>query len=760
MPRFASKRQNSPQRRRHFFGPLRIWNWSNWWGLVLLLLVGVIRWEVHAAASTTGQPTKHTNDNDPNNHPQNDWLVSWLQNQHSCPTTTKLGLLPSHNNNKDKNEESGPVVVVVALEDIAVNESLVVIAVPSSHQDWMCSSSSSAAALAPLFPASFFTHHELPPPRPVAANRWSRTAHDWILDHVLLSQDGLNPLHFGILVDDDDDEEDDEEEEGLDDDEGLDDEDKEHDHTRNRDAELEETDTSSFMEDHRINARIVTWQYHDDDDEEDEDPHMTTNLETQRSEHPILYQLVATRDIAKGEKLIYNAGDGPFVTPRKEQKEDQESPHDKEDPHPDSTTSSTTTPRVQRTRRQWMVSTGYFHQPHPTRRREMDDRLVWDVHYTVSSDTDNDNNNKNNQDAMSWNETTTTMPKRTTAVQWRSYPPTLAQWNWLQSQYQRLRTDPEIRRHVVPMGVQPSGTATTPPPVDDATGENPSSSSSLVFANPLEHYQFQYYYHSFLQALHAALVSARFLEHHKNGPPLARNKRVVEVTTDRDETQPVDQWLHFYHQFVADRPDNHHTRDLETCTTDDASTTARMNFTHVRLVRRQRLEKNADDESLIHLPSLEEWYDPLEERLDDGLNYDAHKESQECDLPPSPNHPYIRVGTDGEYHHSQLQVDRVSSPYQQLEWRHFVHPPEHYNPLRTTTANASSSFVARDTCLYLDDLFHSCTATRAHVHETMIHYPASFLPQGLKRVLFVGGGDLVILHEILKYPSLELVIGT
>jgi spermidine synthase len=40
----------------------------------------------------------------------------------------------------------------------------------------------------------------------------------------------------------------------------------------------------------------------------------------------------------------------------------------------------------------------------------------------------------------------------------------------------------------------------------------------------------------------------------------------------------------------------------------------------------------------------------------------------------------------------------------------------------------------------------------------MVHYPARFIDT-IKRVLFVGGGDSMLLHEALKYPSLELVVG-
>jgi spermidine synthase len=40
-----------------------------------------------------------------------------------------------------------------------------------------------------------------------------------------------------------------------------------------------------------------------------------------------------------------------------------------------------------------------------------------------------------------------------------------------------------------------------------------------------------------------------------------------------------------------------------------------------------------------------------------------------------------------------------------------------------------------------------------------VHLPACCFPEGLKRVLWIGGGDAMFLHEILKHTELELAIG-
>lgn len=66
----------------------------------------------------------------------------------------------------------------------------------------------------------------------------------------------------------------------------------------------------------------------------------------------------------------------------------------------------------------------------------------------------------------------------------------------------------------------------------------------------------------------------------------------------------------------------------------------------------------------------------------------------------------------------------------------------------------------RDTCMDLDNTMQICGSYRPHYHEYMVHQTARFLPKdSIKRVLFVGGGDSMLLHETLKYPSLELVVG-
>lgn len=82
--------------------------------------------------------------------------------------------------------------------------------------------------------------------------------------------------------------------------------------------------------------------------------------------------------------------------------------------------------------------------------------------------------------------------------------------------------------------------------------------------------------------------------------------------------------------------------------------------------------------------------------------------------------------------------DMTKSAYQQLN---FVTKPEDDN-----------------VCFDLDDVVQICANYRPHYHEYNMDYAARYLDE-VKRVVFVGGGDSMLLHETLKYPELELVVG-
>lgn len=73
------------------------------------------------------------------------------------------------------------------------------------------------------------------------------------------------------------------------------------------------------------------------------------------------------------------------------------------------------------------------------------------------------------------------------------------------------------------------------------------------------------------------------------------------------------------------------------------------------------------------------------------------------------------------------------------------------------------SLENEDKCLTLDTTMQQCSSYRPHYHEPFVHYSASYLNDGImsgvKRVAFVGGGDSMLLHEVLKYQGLEIVLG-
>jgi len=63
-----------------------------------------------------------------------------------------------------------------------------------------------------------------------------------------------------------------------------------------------------------------------------------------------------------------------------------------------------------------------------------------------------------------------------------------------------------------------------------------------------------------------------------------------------------------------------------------------------------------------------------------------------------------------------------------------------------------------DTCLGLDGTVQICTNYRPHYQEMSIHYAARYV-RNTQRVLLVGGGDSMLLYEILQYTSLQLAVG-
>jgi spermidine synthase/S-adenosylmethionine/arginine decarboxylase-like enzyme len=58
----------------------------------------------------------------------------------------------------------------------------------------------------------------------------------------------------------------------------------------------------------------------------------------------------------------------------------------------------------------------------------------------------------------------------------------------------------------------------------------------------------------------------------------------------------------------------------------------------------------------------------------------------------------------------------------------------------------------------LDDIVQIATCYRPHYHEYVTHFAARY-KEHIRRAVFVGGGDSMLLHELLKFPDIELIVG-
>ena len=127
------------------------------------------------------------------------------------------------------------------------------------------------------------------------------------------------------------------------------------------------------------------------------------------------------------------------------------------------------------------------------------------------------------------------------------------------------------------------------------------------------------------------------------------------------------------------------------------------------------------------------YYDDLIESSKRQLTEDGKEEEEEDPNPVCSGDSSLYLGR-APYE----TIDETASHYQGIRYEH----------------NAEMG----ETCLYLSDWLQTCSSFRPHYHESVVHIPASYVDE-VKRVIYLGGGDNYMLHEILKYPSLELVMG-
>ncbi|KAL9185629.1 hypothetical protein ACHAXT_003406 [Thalassiosira profunda] len=142
----------------------------------------------------------------------------------------------------------------------------------------------------------------------------------------------------------------------------------------------------------------------------------------------------------------------------------------------------------------------------------------------------------------------------------------------------------------------------------------------------------------------------------------------------------------------------------------------------------QRSRRQSRPGGLDDLPPI---YRSQLKHLDERLRGESEDEDPvvTCDA-------YLKMG---EGHGSFVDpVAITESMYQEISWAESTDKP--------------------DKCLTLDDTLQICNSYRPHYHEYFVHFPAAYLPQ-MKRAIFIGGGDSMLLHELLKYPDMELIVG-
>ena len=115
-----------------------------------------------------------------------------------------------------------------------------------------------------------------------------------------------------------------------------------------------------------------------------------------------------------------------------------------------------------------------------------------------------------------------------------------------------------------------------------------------------------------------------------------------------------------------------------------------------------------------------------------STNPNAHRMEEGEEKPPTTCETYLKL--DG----FKDAVYETKSFYQEVAWSENANKP--------------------DVCMSLDDILQICDSYRPHYHEPFVHFPAAYM-NDFKRVVFVGGGDSMLLHESLKYPNVELVLG-
>jgi len=163
-----------------------------------------------------------------------------------------------------------------------------------------------------------------------------------------------------------------------------------------------------------------------------------------------------------------------------------------------------------------------------------------------------------------------------------------------------------------------------------------------------------------------------------------------------------------------------------------------------------------------------EYYSALMTALEQAVYWGSGHYDKESDTERRPKYAMSAANNFSKRYSTQSRVyDTLEDRPDSLDYSMDVClnqlTPEGYEKIDEVNSQYQNIVFERnnetgDTCLWLSTWLHTCTSFRPHYHEAFVHYAARYVDQ-VKRVIFFGGGDGMILHEILKYPGLELVIG-
>jgi spermidine synthase/S-adenosylmethionine/arginine decarboxylase-like enzyme len=108
------------------------------------------------------------------------------------------------------------------------------------------------------------------------------------------------------------------------------------------------------------------------------------------------------------------------------------------------------------------------------------------------------------------------------------------------------------------------------------------------------------------------------------------------------------------------------------------------------------------------------------------------------------------------------QKDTARNNHQTCDNKEIMMFPDYFmlEGLKTHYQQLNFAFSTEDgdICMDLEDTVQICSSYRPHYHEFSSHFAGRFVDD-VKNVVFVGGGDSMMLHEVLKYPHLEKVVG-